>query len=477
MVLSAEAPHTLSSISLSIFLYVWPSSGEVKRPCAVRIVTGDPPLGDLMPVQSRPRVAIVGAGFGGLWAARTLARSPVDVLLVDRDNHHTFLPLLYQVAAAELEPEDIAYPVRSILRKWPNVHFVLAEVKGVDHARRMVETDGPPIAYDFLLLATGSVSHFFAIPGAPEHAFPLKTLEQGVALRNQILCCFERAAQEVDPERRQRLLTYAIIGGGPTGVEFAGALAELIRGPLVKDFPTLDFREVRVVLLEAAEGLLSGLPDRLRAYALTRLRQMGVEVHLRAMVSQITPEAVRLRDGTVLPAETVVWTAGVRGDSLAPECRLMLLPNARVPVLPTLQAPGHPEVYVIGDLAHIGEGGRPLPMIAPVAIQQGVAAARNILRQIAGQDPLPFCYRDPGTMVTIGRNAAVVHLWGRSFVGFAAWILWLSVHLFNLIGFRNRLVVLINWAWDYLFYERAVRLILPLAAGSARCTPWTRKQS
>lgn len=426
-----------------------------------------------MAIRDRPRVAIVGAGFGGLWAARTLVRYPVEVLLIDRNNYHSFLPLLYQVAAAELEPEEIAYPVRSILWKLPNARFILADAKRVDVARRVVETDGRTISYDFLILATGSVSHFFGVPGAGQHAFPLKTLEEGVALRNHILCCFERAVHEPDPSRRRRALTFAIVGGGPTGVEFTGALAELIRGPLVKDYPTLDFREVRVALLEARESLLPELPERLRTYALARLGRMGVEVRLRAMVSQITGEAVHLTEGTVIRAETVVWTAGVRGDPLAQAWGLPIARAGRVAVLPTLQVPGHREVYIIGDLAHVEEGGHPLPMIAPVAIQQGVAAARNVARQIAGQDPLPFHYRDPGTMVTIGRNAGVVHLRGRAFVGFPAWVLWLSVHLFNLIGFRNRLFVLVNWAWDYLFYERAVRLILPretpLGPGSGAC--------
>lgn len=414
-----------------------------------------------MTIRNRPRVTIIGAGFGGLWAARTFVRYPVEVLLIDRNNYHSFLPLLYQVAAAELEPEEIAYPVRSILWKLPNAQFVLANVRRVDLARRVMETDGRAIPYDFLILATGSVSHFFGVPGAGQHAFPLKTLEEGVALRNHILCCFERAIHEPDAGRRQRALTFAIVGGGPTGVEFAGALAELIRGPLVKDYPMLDFHEVRVVLLEAMDGLLPGLPERLRTYALARLGRMGVEVRLQAVVSQITRERVHLKDATVIPAETVVWTAGVRGDPLAQAWGLPTARAGRVAVLPTLQVPGHPEVYIIGDLAQVEESGQPLPMIAPVAIQQGVAAARNIGRQIAGQDPLPFHYRDPGTMVTIGRNAGVVYLRGRAFVGFPAWVLWLSVHLFNLIGFRNRLLVLINWAWDYLFYERAVRLILP----------------
>ncbi len=423
--------------------------------------------------QERPRVVIVGAGFGGLWAARSLARSPAEVLLIDRQNYHAFLPLLYQVAAAEIEPEAIAYPVRSILWKLPEVRFLLADVKGVDLGERVLETDGPVISYDFLILAAGSVSHFFGVPGAAEHAFPLKTLEQGVALRTRILCCFERALHESDPERRRSMLTFAVVGGGPTGVEFAGALAELIRGPLVKDYPTLKFQEVRVLLLEATDGLLPGMPEGLRAYALGRLRRMGVDVRLRAMVSQIEPQAVHLKDGTILPAETMVWTAGVRGDPLAQTWGLPTGRGGRVVVRPTLQLPDRPEVYVIGDLAYLEDGERPLPMIAPVAIQQGVAAARNIERQIAGEDPVPFHYRDPGSMVVIGRNAGVVHVWGRSFTGFPAWILWLGVHLVKLIGFRNRLLVLVNWAWDYLFYERAVRLILPseaaLAPGAWRC--------
>lgn len=424
-------------------------------------------------VRKPPRVAIVGAGFAGLWAARHLAHYPAEVLLIDRHNYHCFLPLLYQVAAAELEPEEIAHPVRSILWKLPDVQFVLADVKRLNLAGRRVETDGPAIPYDFLILATGSISHFFGLPGAAEHAFPLKTLEQGVALRTRILCCFERAVLESDSERRRRLLTFAIVGGGPTGVEFAGALAELIQGPLVRDYPTLDFREVRPLLLEAMDGLLPGMPERLRSYALALLRRKGVEVRLGATVREITAEAVHLKDGTVIPAESVVWTAGVRGDPLAQAWGLPTARGGRVTVQPTLQLPDHPEVYVIGDLAHVEHGGKPLPMLAPVAIQQGVAAARNIGRQIAGEDPVPFRYCDPGTMVVLGRNAGAVHAWGRSFTGFPAWVLWLGVHLVKLIGFRNRLLVLVNWAWDYLFYERAVRLILPsdtvLASGAWQC--------
>jgi len=418
-------------------------------------------------MDERPRVVIVGAGFGGLWAARSLARSPVEVILVDRHNYHTFLALLYQVAAAELEAEEIAYPVRGILRGLPNVRFAMAEVKRVDLKRKVVETDGPTIPYDFLILATGSVSHFFGVPGAAEYAFPLKTLEQGIALRNHILRCFERATYTSDAQQRQRLLTFAIVGGGATGVEFAGALAELVRGPLAKDFPTLDLQEVRVVLLEARDRLLPGMPKRLQAYALKRLRQMGVKVRLQARVSRVTPEAVYLADDTLIPAETVVWTAGVRGVPQVADWGLPTARSGRVAVLPTLQVPDYPEVYIVGDLAYLEERGHPLPMLAPVAIQEGVAAARNITRQVAGKAALPFRYRNRGMMATIGRNAAVAQLGRWSFTGFPAWILWLGVHLLRLIGFRNRLLVLINWAWDYFLFERAVRLILPSRASSA----------
>jgi NADH dehydrogenase len=418
-------------------------------------------MSEAMTDREYPRVVIVGAGFGGLWTVRGLAGSPVDVLLVERNNYHTFPALLYQVAAAELAPGDIAYPLRSILRSLPNAQFAMGQVKGVDLDRRVVQTDDLTISYDFLVLATGSVSHFFGVPGASDYAFPLKTLQEGIALRNHILGCFERAVHEPDAERRRQLLTFAIVGGGPTAVEFAGALAELIHGPLVKDFPTLDLREVQVLLLEADESLLSTLPGPLRSYASARLRSMGVEVRLQSMVSRIAPGLLHLHDGTPIPTDTAVWTAGVRG---APQVQTWGLPTAqkgRVAVLPTLQVPDYQEVYVIGDLAYLEEGGRPLPMVAPVAIQQGVAAARNIARQAAGQAPLPFRYQDRGTMVTIGRSAAAAYLQKRTFTGFPAWVLWLGVHLLNLIGFRNRLLVLINWAWDYFFRERPVRLIVP----------------
>jgi NADH:ubiquinone reductase (H+-translocating) len=421
------------------------------------------PHRDTLPRVTLPRVVIIGAGFAGLWAARALARSrstPADILLLDSNNYHTFLPLLYQVASAELEPEDIVYPVRSILRKRSRVRFLMDRVTEIDLASRLVKTAGYIFPFDYLILAAGSGSYFFGVPGAAENAFELKTLEHAIALRNHILFHFERALCETDPQRRRQMLTFAIVGGGPTGVELAGALAELIRGPVKKDYPALDLSEVRILLLEASQHLLASFPARLQEYALKHLSQMGVEVRLGATVSHVTPQALELKDGATIPTETAIWTAGVHGASPAAP-GLPVRPNGQVTVLPTLEAEGFPHVFVTGDLAHIIQDGALLPMVAPVAIQEGKAAAENVLRQINGLEPLPFRFHDPGNMVTLGRNAAVAEIKNRSFTGFVAWVLWLSVHLFNLIGYRNRILVLFNWGWDYLFYERAVRLIIP----------------
>jgi len=410
-----------------------------------------------------PRVVIIGAGFGGLWAARALARMPFNVTLIDRNNYHTFLPLLYQVAAAEVEPEEIVYPVRSILRHTPNVDFLMGEVSRIDFAERVVETNAGPISYDYLILAAGSTTNFFGVQGA-ERAYPLKTLDEAIRLRNHILCCFERAVSLPDPEQRRKALSFAIVGGGPTGVEFAGALAELLRGPLRKDYLKLGLEHSKVILLEAAPSLLGGLPKSLGVYALERLRRMGVEVRLNAAVSSIEVDTAHLKDGTVIPAETVIWTAGVRGEPSAAVWGLPVDRSGRVPIEPTLQLSGRPEVYAVGDLASFKQDGNSLPMVAPVAIQQATTAARNIRRQAAGQPLLPFRFRDPGMMATIGRNAAVAHFAGLSITGFPAWLAWLGVHLVKIIGFRNRLLVLTDWAWDYFLYERAVRLILPTSS-------------
>lgn len=412
--------------------------------------------------RSRPRLVIIGAGFGGLWAAKALRDAPVDILLLDRNNYHTFLPLLYQVAAAEIEATQIGYPVRAILREMPNVGFEMAEVERVDFEEQVVHTAVSAIPYDYLIVATGSVAQFFDIPGADEHTFTMKSVEGGVQLRNQILRTFEMALREQDPARRRRMLTFVVIGGGPSGVEYAGALAELIQGPLAKDYPQLDMSTVRVILVEAADRLLLAMPPELGEYAAQRLAQMGVDVRLNAAVSQVTPTAVHLHSGTVIEAETAVWTAGVGGEPTPRRSGIDVRHNGTVRVAPTLQLPGLPNVYAIGDLAAFEiEDGSFLPMVAPVAMQQGEWAAGNIRRQIAGEAPQPFIYHDKGSMAVIGRNAAVAEIAGRRFTGFLAWLVWLVVHLMQLIGFRNRLLVLINWAWSYVFFERMVRLILP----------------
>ena len=423
-----------------------------------------------------PKVVIIGGGFGGLWAARTLANQPVDVVVIDRNNYHTFLALLYQVAAAELTAEDIAYPVRSVFSKIPNIDFVLAHARRIDLQNRQIETDGETISYDYLILANGSVTSTFGVPGVEEHAYFLKTLEEAVALKNHIICCFEAAAREPDAERRKSLLTFVIVGGGATGVEYAGALTELIHGPLIKDYPGIDFSEVRIILLEAAEQLVSSMPSNIRDYTARQLRGMGVDVRLKAAVAEVFPDKVVLKGAENIETNTVVWTAGVKGEGLAAASNIPVTRDGRVAVNETLQIQDQQNIYVIGDLASINEGQRILPMVAQVAIQSGVTSAQNILRQIAGLAPQPFIYKDRGSMITIGRKAAGVAIGSRTFTGFIAWVMWLVIHLFNLIGFRNRVMVLINWAWDYLLYERAVRYVFPSGIPSeAQCSSCVRK--
>ena len=420
-----------------------------------------------MSANKRSKVVIVGAGFGGLWAARRLGNQPADVWVIDRNNYHSFMPLLYQVAAAELEPENIIYPVRSILHKYSNLRFMLGKVTAIDIAGHKVLMHGQSLPYDYLILSMGSKPHYYGINGAAEHALPLRTLDDAVLLRNHILCRFEAAAVEPEAHIRRQVLTFIIIGGGPTGVEFAGAVAELVRHPLAKDYPGFDLSEVHILLLEATSRLLSGLPEMLHDYALKHLRKMGVDVRLNAAVAEVSSRGVILKDGGTIASETVVWTAGVGGASLPHNWDFPTRPNGQVEVLPTLQAPNHPEIYIIGDMAYVEQNDKPLLQVATVAIQEGEWAAANVLRQIAGDEPQPFRFRNPGIMAVTGRNAAVVQLGGYAFTGFIAWIMWLSIHLYRLIGFRNRLSVLVSWAWDYIFFDRVVRLILPLPANEA----------
>ncbi len=404
-------------------------------------------------------VVIVGGGFGGLNAARALRRTPVNVVLLDRNNYHLFQPLLYQVATAGLEPEQIAKPVRAILRGQKNFDFRLVEVNGVDFAQRRLDTSAGPLTYDFLILSHGSETNFFGLDSMMQHGLGLKDIPDAVRIRNHVLNCFEQAMLETDPERRRAKLTFIVVGGGPTGVEMAGALSELIRLVLVKDYPRLNIKDVRILLLEATDKILAALPERLREAAVKTLWRKWIEVRFSAVVAEYDGERVRLKSGEVIPARTVIWAAGVKAAALSNRLGLSAGRQGRVPVEPTLQVQGHPEVYIIGDAAYREANGEPLPMVAPVAIQMGKHAALNIGNALQGKPLLPFRYRDQGNLATIGRNAAVADVYGIRAKGFVAWVMWLGIHIIQLIGFRNKLFVLLNWAWDYFFYERAARLI------------------
>ncbi len=406
-----------------------------------------------------PTVVIVGAGFGGLNAARALRRAPVQVVLVDRNNYHLFQPLLYQVATAGLEPEEIARPARAILRGQKNFDFRMVDVTRVDFAARRLETTGGPISYDFLVLAPGGETNFFGLESMQRHGLGLKDIPDAIAIRNHVLTCFEQAMLEPDPEQRRTLLTFIVVGGGPTGVEMAGALSELIRLVLVKDYPRLNIKDVRILLLEATDKLLAAMPERLREAAVKTLWRKWIDVRFGAQVADYDGKQIRLKSGEIIPAQTVIWAAGVRASPLNATLDLPASRQGRISVEPTLQVTAHPEVFIIGDAAYQEHNGEPLPMVAPVAIQMGRFVARNINRRLRGQPLEPFRYRDQGTLATIGRNAAVANVYGIKATGFVAWVMWLGIHIIQLIGFRNKLFVLINWAWDYFFYERAARLI------------------
>ena len=410
-------------------------------------------------MMTNQRVVIVGMGFGGIRAARVLAGQGLDVVLVDRNNYHLFQPLLYQVATAGLEQESIAYPVRAMARNWPRVSFRLTEVLGVDCSARALRTDTGLIPYDFLVIGAGSVTNFFGLTSVEQHAFDLKELTDAEALRNHILTAFEQAVIEPDPARKRALMTFVIVGGGPTGVEFSGALIELVRYVLAKDYPELSTHAARVVLVEATDTLLAAMPEKLRGYTLNKLRGMTVEVLLNARVVDADPERVVLHDGTVIPAHTLFWSAGVKAATLADTLGITPVAGGRIPVAPDLTLPGHPEVSIIGDMAYLEQDGMALPMTAPVAMQTGIYAGTAILARTRGTTLPPFRYRDKGSMATIGRNAAVASAFGLNFQGYLAWLVWLLLHLYYLIGFRNRVVVMLNWVWYYWFHERQVRLI------------------
>lgn len=408
----------------------------------------------------RPRVVVVGAGFGGLRVARALADAPVDVLVIDRHNYHQFQPLLYEVASAGLEPDDIAQPVRAIVRGRRNVRFLMAEVERIDLDARQLITASGAIPYDVVVIAAGSATNFFGLRSVEEHALGLKDLHQATAVRNRVLRSFERAVLVSDGAERDRLMSIVVIGGGPTGVELSGALAELKRHVLPRDYPDLDLARSRVVLLEATDRLLPAMPPRLQRKAAEQLREMGVDVCFNAAVREVSDHGVVLANGETIASANVVWVAGVRGEPLAETMGVALGSLGRIKVLPTLQIPGRRDAFVIGDLAYLEERpGRAYPMVAPVAIQQAQLAAANIIRELRGEELREFTYKDRGQMATIGRRKAVAQIFGLQFSGFIAWVLWLSVHLIQIVSLRNRALVLVNWTWNYFRYDRANRLV------------------
>lgn len=409
----------------------------------------------------RMRVVVVGAGFGGLSAVRHLRHAPVDVTLVDQHNYHLFTPLLYQVASSLLDPSEIAHPVRAIVRGQRNVTFHMGRLTAVDLDARCVETTSGSLPYDRLIVAAGSVNNFFANRSVEEHSYPLKELDDAMALRNHVLECFERAAVSGDAAERRRLETIAVVGAGPTGVECSGAFAELTGLVLRRDFRGSAMETVDIELLEAAPAMLGTFAPPLQAAARRTLQRKGVAVRLRTGVRELGPQGeVVLDDGSRLDAATVIWTAGVKAAPVARLLGVEPVRGERVPVDEWMRLPGHPEVYAIGDVAAVQGHGGPHPMLAPVAIQQGEHVARQIAAQATGQPgPGPFRYRDKGTMATIGRNAAIAQIGPLRLSGFPGWVAWLLVHLVQIISFRSRLVVLINWAWDYFLFDRPVRLI------------------
>jgi len=410
--------------------------------------------------EQRPRVVIVGAGFGGLAAAQALRNAPVEVTIVDQRNHHLFQPLLYQVATAGLSPADIAAPIRAIVKDNLNTRVLLDRVEGVDAATREVRlADARPLPYDWLILATGARHSYFGRDEWAEYAPGLKTLDDATAIRRNVLLALERAETEEDRDRRQALLTFVVIGGGPTGIEMAGAIAELARRSVSKDFRHITPHCSRVVLIEAGERLLPTFPPVLSEKARRAIEGLGVEVVLGQPVSDVTADGVSIGNRFV-PADTTIWAAGVRASPAANWLRTECDRAGRVIVDNDLRVPGMDRVFAIGDTASCpGADGKPLPGVAPVAKQQGRHAALTIVRFLHGQAPAPFRYRDYGNLATIGRHRAVIDFGRLKLSGITAWLLWCMAHIFFLVGFRNRFAVGASWLWNYLTFERGARLI------------------
>ncbi|MFZ2032359.1 MAG: NAD(P)/FAD-dependent oxidoreductase [Candidatus Dormiibacterota bacterium] len=412
----------------------------------------------------RPHVVIVGAGFGGLAATRALRHVDVDVTIVDRNNYHLFQPLLYQVASGLLDPSAIASPVRTIVRRSPNVDVLRAEVTSVDLNTRQVTTSVGPLDYDYLIMATGSVTDYFGNQHALMHSIGLKDMSEALALRSRLLSCFERASLTTDAAARRRLLTFAIVGAGPTGVEYSGAVAELIKHVLPKDYRRVDFSEVSVVLVEAGERVLATFAPRLSRLASRSLERKGVRIILGQSVRGVDDRGLVLDSGERIETSNVVWTAGVRATTPLEFVADARGRSGRVQVTESLHLAGHPEVFVIGDAAAVEQAGAVLPMLAPVAIQGGKYVGGVIAARLKGTASSPFHYRDKGTMATVGRGAAVAQIGPVHINGLVGWFIWIFIHLLYLVGFRNRALALWSWAWNYFFWDRPVRLIIAPSA-------------
>jgi len=413
-----------------------------------------------MNTNKTPHIVIIGAGFAGLETARGLANAPVRITLVDKNNHHLFQPLLYQVAIAGLLPSQIAQPVRTIFRKQKNLAFQMGEVTEVNLNEKYIRLNGSVIAYDYLVISAGARTNFFGFDSLEKYGLQLKDIETAVKTRNHLLAMFEQASHEGDAEKRKAMLTFVIVGGGPTGVETAGALSELITHVMKKDYPRLDLNDAQVILLEAGANLINPYPDELRNATLKLLQNKKVDVRLNTKMQDFNGQRVTLGDGSAIETQTLIWTAGAKAAEIIDSLGVEQASMGRVRVSPSLQLPLFSEAFVIGDAAFlVNENGQPLPMLSTVAIQQGQATAKNIHRMVEGKEPLPFHYKDPGLLATVGRNAAVARIFGISFSGFIAWVIWVFLHIYRIIGFRNRIIVMFNWAWDYFFYDNQVRLI------------------
>lgn len=417
--------------------------------------------------RQKTHVVIIGAGFAGLNTAQTLANQPdIDVLLIDRNNYHTFTPLLYQVATSGLDPSSIAYPIRSIFHDKDNVHCLMGEVRAINHADKNVTVhtaNGERVeSYDYLVLATGSVTNFFGITSLEKYAFEVKSLGKAVEMREHILRLFEQAAWTDDIEKQSELLTMVVVGGGPTGIETAGAMFELYSYVLKQEYDDRQDLKARVILIEAMDKLLLPYPERLQESAEKQLAELGVEVMTNAMVEDAGEDFIKLKDGQIIKTRTIVWSAGVKTSPLAMMLDVTLAKAGRVPVEPTMEVSDRDDIYVAGDMAYLEDpNGDPYPMLIPVANQQGKLVARNIINRLNNRPQYIFTYNDRGIMATIGRTRAVAWIFYRvQLTGFLAWLGWLFLHLIMLMGFRNRISAFLSWVWNYFTYDRSVRIIL-----------------